>query len=89
MNKSNVDAKPIAEKFTRSHFWREYKEFRVGDIASFCRVSRYEAQLALKELGATHIRNHLYTRKRVHPLAHAPWRNPTPDDWCHFNPRMC
>ena len=88
MRTSKVDVTPIAERFQRSQFWRNGMAFKAADIASFCQCTKYEASLVLKVLPVHSLGNHIYTARRVHPLANAPWRKPLEWDGNH-TPKYC
>ena len=88
MNTSSVDTQAIAEKFYRSHFWREHKEFRVADVASFCKVNRYEAVQAIKEMPASCDHKKVYKRHNDSSVMRTQWRQPLEWDGEH-TPRWC
>jgi len=72
------------ERFKRSHFWRQGKEFRATDIASFCEISTVRAQSVLSALKeeVTCIGSPYYKRRAsTIPILRMKWSNPVSDEY--------
>ena len=88
MRTSTVNSEGIANMFKRSHWWREGKEFRANDVASFCKVNKYAAGMAIRVMGAHQLGNHLYQARKPNTLARTQWRKPLEWDGDH-TPKYC